>query len=202
MTVKISEDSLPVGRLFYLRDTLEVAKDMLGLILVRKTSERWLMGRIVETEAYRGSDDPASHAFRGMTKRNEFMFGKPGCAYVYFTYGAHYCLNVVTERTGIAAAVLIRAIEPLSGLEIMMKNRGVYDAYKLTNGPGKLTKALLIGREHNGVDLTSNSSSLIIVKPLEVEGFQITRTTRIGIKAATDRLWRFYIRNNMYISTK
>jgi len=160
------------------------------------------MGRIVETEAYRGSDDPASHAFRGMTKRNEIMFGKPGCAYVYFTYGAHYCLNVVTERTGMAAAVLIRALEPLSGLEIMMKNRGVYDACKLTNGPGKLTKALQIGREHNGVDLTTSSSSLIVVKPLEFERFQITRTTRIGVKVATDRLWRFYIQNSMYISKK
>jgi DNA-3-methyladenine glycosylase len=192
----------PLKPIFYERDTLLVARDLLGKNLVRCLSNRLLVGRIVETEAYRGSDDPASHSFRGRTKRNEVMFGKPGIAYVYFTYGNHYCLNVVTEKEGIPAAVLIRAVEPLEGIEDMKLNRKVERLTEVGSGPGKLTKAFQITKSENGVDVTNILSPLIISKGSENNQFEAVQTTRIGIKVATKKPWRFYILRNPYISRK
>ena len=193
----------PVPRRFYNRDTLIVAPELLGKLLVRRESSGLLVGKIVETEAYRGVDDPASHSHRGKTPRNAVMFGAPGIAYVYFTYGNHYCLNAVTEDEGTPAAVLIRAVEPLEGVDLMMRNRGVEKLTEVGSGPGKLTKALQITREQNGCDLTDPASDLKICEPSEAgKVFETVRTTRIGIRLAQDKLWRFYVKGNPHVSRK
>ncbi len=193
----------PVPRRFYSRDTLIVAPELLGKLLVRRVSSGLLVGRIVETEAYRGVDDPASHSYRGKTPRNAVMFGPPGIAYVYFTYGNHYCLNAVTEEEGTPAAVLIRAVEPLEGVNVMKRNRRVEKLTELGSGPGKLTKALQITREQNGCDLTDKASNLKICEPSEPSRvFETVHTTRIGIRLAQDRPWRFYVKGNPHVSRK
>ena len=192
----------PINRRFYTRDTLKVAKAILGKVLVRRTPLEVFTGKIVETEAYRGIDDPASHSFRGKTNRNEVMFGKPGIAYVYFTYGNHHCLNIVTERTGIPAAVLIRSIEPLKGIETMKRNRSVEKIIDVASGPGKLTKAFQITREDNNIDVTDSSSNISIHTPAKEKSFQIVQTTRIGIRLAQEFPWRFYIKENPHVSKR
>lgn len=188
-------------RRFFTRDTLTVAEELLGKRLVRYTMESKLVGRIVEVEAYGGSDDPGSHACRGMTPRNRLMFRKGGFAYVYFTYGKHYCFNVVTERQDVPGAVLIRALEPLEGIETMKKNRKTHDVLNLASGPGKLTAALNISGKQNGLDLT-RSKRLFICKPEEDENFEVVSTKRIGIRVGVDKLWRFYIKNSNFVSRK
>lgn len=195
-------ENIPIKRNFFYQDTVKVAKDILGKLLVRESSQGIFVGRIVEVEAYRGIDDPASHSYRGKTKRNEIMFGKPGVVYVYFTYGSHYCLNVVTEKAGIAAAVLIRALEPLKGIDEMKINRGVKDLTKVASGPGKLTKAFQITLEENGLDITNASSYMNIYEINKPEQFQIVQTTRIGIRLAKEFPWRFYIKDNPNVSKK
>jgi DNA-3-methyladenine glycosylase len=196
--------SVPRG--FYNRDTLTVAPELLGKLLVRRVDDDGgvLIGRIVETEAYRGVDDPASHSYRGRTLRNFVMFGRPGLAYVYFTYGNHYCLNVVTEEEGTPAAVLIRAVEPIEGVEVMKRNRGVENLIDVASGPGKLTKAFQITREQNGCDLTDRASELKIGQPNDAgdKPLSIVQTTRIGIRLAQEKPWRFYIRGNPHVSRK
>lgn len=178
-------------RTFYSRDTIIVAKDLLGKKIVRKINNHEISGIIAETEAYRHTDDPASHAFRKITERNRVMFEEVGKAYVYFTYGMHYCFNVVARNSKFdAGAVLIRSIIPEKGIEIMEKNRGVKDRKKLTDGPAKLTKALGITKEHYGVDLTLDSS-LFITEGINPE--KIITSSRIGIKIATEKLWNFKI---------
>lgn len=182
-------------RSFYSRDTIIVAKKLLGKKIVRKVGKQEISGMITETEAYRHIDDPASHAFRKMTERNKVMFDEVGKAYVYFTYGMHYCFNVVARNSKFdAGAVLIRAIMPEKGIEIMEKNRGTKDRKKLTDGPAKLTQALGITKEHYGVDLTKDSRLFIVegIKPRK-----IIASPRIGIKNATDRLWNFKIVSNI-----
>ncbi|HSB84509.1 MAG TPA: DNA-3-methyladenine glycosylase [Nitrosarchaeum sp.] len=179
-------------RMFYSRDTVIVAKSMLGKKLVRKIGNNEISGIIIETEAYRHKDDPASHAFRKITERNRVMFEEVGIAYVYFTYGMHYCFNVVAKNSKFdAGAVLIRGIMPEKGIEIMKKNRGVADIKKLTDGPAKITQAFGITKEHYGVDLTKDPKLFI------TEGIKnhekIIASPRIGIKNATDRLWNFKI---------
>ena len=192
----------PINRRFYTRDTLKVAKAILGKVLVRRTPLEVFTGKIVETESYRGTDDPASHSFRGKTNRNEVMFGKPGITYVYFTYGNHHCLNIVTERTDIPAAVLIRSIEPLKGIETMKRNRSVEKIIDVASGPGKLTKAFQITREDNNIDVTDFSSNISIHTPVEEKSFQIVQTTRIGIRLAQEFPWRFYIKENPHVSKR
>ena len=191
----------PLPRRFYIRETLTVAEELLGKKLVRHTDNTRLVGKIVEVEAYRGSDDPGSHAFRGITPRNRLMFGKGGFAYVYFTYGMHYCFNVVTERQNAPGAVLIRALEPLNGIETMRKNRGNKNLLNLTNGPAKLTEAMNITKKQNGLDLT-RSKELFICEPKVKEKFEVVSTKRIGIKGGADKPWRFYIKNNKSVSRK
>jgi len=177
-----------LDRDFYIQDTIKAAKAVLGKILVHETPEGILSGRIVETEAYL-QDDPACHASRGMTKRNLVMFGEPGHAYVYFTYGFHYCLNFVTRPKGTPEAVLIRALEPLEGIEAMRHNRKKTRDTELCSGPGKLTQAMRIDLFHNGEDLLGDR--LYVVDDAQDVG-DILCKPRIGIKEATDKLWRFY----------
>ena len=191
----------PLARQFYHRDTIEVARDMLGKILIRKMNGERLSGMIVETEAYRAGDDPASHAFRGMTERNKVMFGEPGHAYVYFTYGNHFCLNITAKDRLPAGAVLIRAVEPLEGLETMLRNRNVGRITDTTSGPGKLTKAMSITREHDGTDVCK-VGELYVGYDIEPRKFIIRSSSRIGIANGTDKQWRFFIRSNPYVSRK
>ena len=163
-------------RSFFIRPTIDVAKDLLGKFLVKDS----FIGQINEVEAYVGSIDPACHAYRGKTKRNAVMFGKPGYSYVYFIYGMYFCFNVVTEKEGIGSAVLIRGVKPISGI----------DSNQKTDGPGKLCRTFNIGREHNGIDLCSNPS-FYVADSGEVSK-KIESSRRIGIKQATDLEWRFF----------
>jgi DNA-3-methyladenine glycosylase len=182
---------------FFARYTPEVAKDILGSVLVRRIGGKVLSGRIVETEAYRGSDDPASHAFRGMSERTQVMFGKPGFAYVYFIYGNHYSLNVTTEAEGEAGAVLVRALAPLRGIVEMRANRGKERLIDLTSGPGKLAKALVIDRSLNGEDLI-NSKKLFLLRGEKPERIGVSR--RIGLSVAQETEWRYYVEGDPFVS--
>lgn len=173
---------------FYKRNTLEVAKDLLGCKLCREIDGDILSGIIVETEAYT-QDDPACHAFKGKTPRAATLFKSPGIAYVYFIYGMYHCFNVITEPEEKAGAVLIRALEPIGRINN-------------TNGPGKLCRELQITKELNEIDLTSEKSCLWIEKGIEIPQKNIQTTTRIGIKQAADYPWRFYIKDNDFVSKK
>jgi DNA-3-methyladenine glycosylase len=176
---------------------LETAPRLLGCLLIRELDGRQLIGRIVETEAY-DQADAASHSYKGRTPRTDVMFGPAGRAYVYFTYGMHYCFNVVSGQAGYGCGVLIRALEPLEGLDIMTENRGLSDRKQLTNGPAKLCQALAIDRSFNGQDLSLMPLRLELCPPLPQT--DIVQTTRIGITKETDKPWRFYIKNNPYVS--
>jgi len=189
---------MKLSRNFYSRNTKVVAKELLGKILVHKTKEGVLKGKIVEVEAYFGKKDPASHAFRKKTKRNYLMFENPGKAYVYFTYGNHWLFNIVAKEMKVPGAVLIRALEPLEGIEFMKRRRGVSEIKNLTNGPGKLTKALGIGKSQNGFDLTKDDLFLEDSN----EKFETVKAKRIGISRGKNKLLRFYIRNNNFVSKK
>lgn len=181
-----------------LNNALNAAKDLLGYKLVHETAEGLTAGIIVETEAYR-SDDPASHTYRGQTARNAVMFGPAGGAYVYFTYGMHYCFNVVTGPEGDGQAVLIRALEPTEGIELMKKRRLMDDLHQLTNGPAKLVQAMGISKSDYGANLL-NGGKLRIEPGIKPD--KITRTTRIGIKQAIEHPWRFYITGSQFVSKK
>jgi len=191
-----------LGKEFYDRKSVIVANDLIGTKLVRLLPNGTrLEGAIVETEAYGGSRDPASHAFRGKTNRNEVMFGPPGRAYVYFTYGFHYCLNIVTNpgRVG-AGAVLIRAAEPLLGLEFMTEMRGTRVLTELASGPGKLCQAFAIDKVLNGTDLTRNDSTIFLIAKSST--VNVRRSTRVGITWAKSRRWRFFLENSPFVSRK
>jgi len=191
-----------IERKFYNRDTIDVAKDLLGKILVRVVNGKILSGTIVESEAYRSTDDPASHSYRGKTERNSVMFGEVGHAYVYFTYGNHYCLNIVAKDDATpAGAVLIRAIEPIEGVSFMHKYRKTQDPYNLASGPGKLTQALKITKKQNGVDVTKKGE-LYILNGKDISRSEIVATSRIGIRVALDKQWRFLIAANKFVSKK
>lgn len=176
---------------------MEVAKRLLGCHLVRVLDRRRLAGRIVEVEAYRGEDDPASHAYGGMTERNRVMFGEEGHAYVYFTMGMHWCLNVTTERVGKAGAVLIRAMEPTEGLDLMMRNRGVERTVGLTDGPAKLTQALGIDGGLNGEDMVT-SRRLFLEKGRPPKS--VASSPRVGVSRGTELKWRFFERGSRFVS--
>lgn len=186
-------------RSFYARKTDKVARDLIGKVLWHNTRAGTAAGIIVETEAYFGSDDPASHAARKMTPRNAVMFGRPGHAYVYFCYGAHYLFNVVTEKKGVAGAVLIRALEPLEGVELMLRRRKISNPGLSTNGPGKLTAALKIGPRQNRQDLVSGS--LLILEGNKGK-MPIKQSGRIGISNGKHLLHRYYWAGNPYVSAK
>lgn len=193
----------PLPREFYEQDTLVVAQKLLGQKVVRRlTTGESLSGVIVETEGYL-TGDPASHAFRGETPRNRAMFGPPGHAYVYLSYGFHRMLNVVCGPPGVGEAVLIRAIEPISGIDAMRRHRsGIEKARLLTNGPGKLAQALGLTRAgDDGKDVTDPESDLVIAAH-SFGPFEVVSTTRIGISQGIDSPWRYYVRGNPYVSRR
>jgi DNA-3-methyladenine glycosylase len=184
-------------RRFFDGYTPTVARALLGTVLVRVLDGERLSGRIVETEAYRGVRDPASHAYRGRTRRNAVMFGDGGHAYVYFSYGFHWCLNVTTEPAGRAGAVLIRAIEPIDGLRQMMSNRSLNSEDRLADGPGKLTQALGIDSTLNGEDMVT-SHRLFVEEGKKAKG--IGSSSRVGIRQGVQFRWRFYVKESEFVS--
>jgi DNA-3-methyladenine glycosylase len=200
-----------LNREFYDRDSLIVAQELLGKILVREINGQKISVRIVETEAYMGITDRAAHSFGGRrTARVEVMYGGPGFSYVFLVYGMYYCFNIVTREEGNPQAVLIRAVEPIGGLDLIAQNRfkkpyhllSKSQIKNLTNGPGKLCGALLIDKSLNGEDLCGNT---LYVEEGEHEKFHIVTSKRIGIdyaEEARDYLWRFYIADNQYVSVK
>ena len=192
----------PLPRAFYDRETLTVARELIGKTLLRRTTDGVAGGMIVETEAYTAANDPAAHGFRGQTPRNRSMFGGPGYAYVYRSYGIHSCLNVVTEGRGIAAAVLIRAIRPQIGVELMRRRRGERVADRdLARGPGRLCQALALTIDDDGADLLGPALWLTEM-PGQDEAPPIATTTRIGITQAADLPWRFVVVGDPYISAR
>ncbi|MDD5341379.1 MAG: DNA-3-methyladenine glycosylase [Patescibacteria group bacterium] len=200
---------------FYQQNTFKLAKALLGKFLIRKIGKKILMGKIVEVEAYYGFQDKASHASRGKTERNKIMFGHPGVAYIYMIYGMYYCLNIITEEKNFPAAILIRALEPLDchpehsrrvaicknyGSAMLTMTRGA------TNGPGKLCRALKIDKKLNGENLITSKKLYLAQNPkIKIKNSQITSAERIGIDYAgkyKHKPWRFYIKDNKYISKK
>jgi DNA-3-methyladenine glycosylase len=193
----------PLARSFYGRETLEVARDLLGKVLTVSSVEGECSGRIVETEAYSG-DDPASHSAKGETPRASIMFGEPGVAYVYFIYGMYEMINFVTEPKGHAGAVLIRALEPLRGEALMQRRRALGRAvvkplksWELASGPGKLCRALGVQMRHNGAKL---SGPEVIVSDDGYEPESVSVSPRVGITAAKDKPWRFFVTGNRCVS--
>lgn len=200
-----------LDREFYLQDTLTAARELLGKFIVHETSGYKIVGKIIETEAYIGPEDKASHSYGGRrTARNEVMYRRGGVAYVYFIYGMYYCFNVVTEEEGKPAAVLVRALEPVEGMDVMsrfrygMEYNGLSPRQKinLANGPGKLCSAMSIGRAENGFDLCGNK---LYICEGSGESFEIKTSTRVNISYAgeyVNKPWRFYIAGNKYVSRK
>jgi DNA-3-methyladenine glycosylase len=186
-------------RPFYRRPSLEVARDLLGRTLVRTLPDgARLSGRIVEAEAYR-RDDPASHSYRGRTPRTDVMFGLPGRLYVYFTYGMHFCMNVVTGRDGEGSAVLLRAVEPLEGLDRMAEHRGLESPRLLCAGPGRLCQAFAVGREQNGTDLVTGPD-VRIERGSPVSEHEVVAGPRVGITVALEQPWRFVVATSRFLS--
>jgi len=192
----------PLPRSFYARPVLTVAKDVIGKVLVHRTPAGVLAARIVEAEAYRGPEDRAAHSWAGRrTPRTEAMFGPPGFAYVFFVYGMHWHLNLVTTRAGAPHAVLLRAAEPLVGAALMAQRRGRPETnVNLCNGPGKLCQAFDIGRQHYGVDLTRGA---LFLSDATTPAGRIGRSARIGVdyaEAWADKPWRFFELDNPWVS--
>lgn len=200
---------MKLNREFYSRDTITVAKELLGKVLVHKVNGNTLKGKIVETEAYLGIEDKAAHAYGGRrTKRVETMYGLPGTAYVYLIYGMYYCFNIITVKEGVPQGVLIRGIEPLQGIDQMLENRFKRPIDEITknqkknisNGPGKLSMAFQIDKDYNGIDLCGQT---IYLEDGAEEKIKIIETTRIGIdyaEEARDFLYRYYIDGNPHVS--
>jgi DNA-3-methyladenine glycosylase len=195
-----------LSKQFYTRNLLTVARELPGKILVKKYGKTFLAGKIVEVEAYDGMIDEAAHTFTGKTKRNEIMFNDGGYFYVYFTYGAHFCCNIVTGKKDHGTAVLIRAVEPLAGIKKMSLNRynkitlTEKEKLNLTSGPGKVCEAFGITKEHYGLDITGDK--IFLLDRPKLKKSEIVITKRIGIKKSVDLPWRFYIKDNPYVSRK
>ncbi len=202
-----------LGSYFYNRDALTVARELLGKILVRKINGVILKGKIVETEAYVGARDKACHAYGGKrTNRTEALYGEPGITYVYSIYGMYYCLNLICEKKDVAAGVLIRGIEPLEKIEEMSKLRfkkeykelSNYEKKNFSNGPSKLCMALGIDKRDNCINTISSEEIYVEENSID-ENFEVVESKRIGIdyaEEAKDFLWRFYIKDNKFISKK
>jgi DNA-3-methyladenine glycosylase len=194
----------PLPRSFYLQPTLVVARRLLGKVLVHETADGLSAGRIVETEAYRGPADRAAHSRGGhRSARNEVMYGPPGRAYVYFVYGMHHCVNVVTQAADVPEAVLIRALEPVAGVALMRARRALPDApeWRLCRGPGALCQALAIDRDENGADL--RRARLTVRRAPEVPARLVLRTPRVGVDYAgghAARPWRFVVATSPAVS--
>jgi DNA-3-methyladenine glycosylase len=193
-----------LGRDFFARDTLTVARELLGQRLVRQLGGRRIAGRIVEAEAYVGEEDRACHAAPGRTARNAVMYGPAGYAYVYFIYGMHHCFNVVTAHEGFPAAVLVRALEPLEGLDAMRRHRKGRAGVELTNGPAKLCYALAIDRALNGADLVAGEA-LWLERDEGVPDAEVATGPRVNVRGDERALtvpWRFWIRDSVYVSKR
>jgi DNA-3-methyladenine glycosylase len=196
----------PLPRAFYKPSAARVAPALLGHWLMRRVVGGFCGGPIVETEAYL-CNDPACHGARGPTERNRVMFGEPGFGYVYLIYGYHFCVNAVCRPAGAAEAVLIRAVEPAFGPEIMSGCRPVEELRQLTNGPAKLCQALAIDRRHNGLDLCSSDSEMFIARNPAIRAFRrergpVVTTTRIGIRLAAELPLRFYLEKSLSVSRR
>lgn len=191
---------------FYIRDVHTVAKELLGKLFVRRVEEKFLICKIVEVEAYDGRIDEAAHSYNGKTKRNEIMFQGGGNLYVYFTYGMHFCSNVVTGKVDEGTAVLLRAMEPVDGIEQMTlnqygkKNITEKEKINLTNGPAKICQAFSIARKENGTSLIGDE--IFIIDQPKIPSSQIGISRRIGIKKSVDLPWRYFIKNNPFVSKK
>lgn len=188
----------PLPASFYDRPTELVARELLGAILEHKSEDGVASGRIVETEAYLGPDDPACHAVAGRTERTWHLHGPPGVAYVYFVYGVHWCFNAVTREEGHGSAVLVRAIEPVGGLSLMRTRRGARRDVDLTSGPGKLCQALGIDGALDGTRLDRGSLRILAGPPVDEAGVDVT--PRIGITRAAEWPLRWLVRGNPYVS--
>jgi DNA-3-methyladenine glycosylase len=193
-------DPQPLSRAFYARDPASVARDLVGKQLIRQSPAGLAAGRIVEVEAYLSGRDPACHANRGMTRRNATMFGPPGHAYVYMIH-SRWCLNAVTEDVGLGSAVLIRAIEPLVGLDLMRERRGREQLLDLARGPARLCQSLDVTKQFDGWDLTVGRELWIADDPsANSTALRIIRSPRIGISSARHRLLRFYLAGSKFVS--
>jgi DNA-3-methyladenine glycosylase len=198
MSDLLTSSTLP--REFYSRNSPEVAKALLGKLLVRKVNGIKLIGRIVETEAYLGLEDEAAHSFIGETTRNRILFGEAGYTYVHSIHRYH-CIDIVAGQPNLPVSVLIRAVEPIESIELMKQNRNTTDEKNLTNGPGKLCQAFGITRIMNGIDVTDDSSEIVIYESdLNVTDDAIITSSRIGISKAKDLPLRFYIGSSSYVS--
>ncbi len=186
-----------ISQSFFDKPVERLAKDLLGCELAHKSSEGTTAGLIVETEAYHQTDE-ASHSFRGRTARTAVMFGPAGHAYIYFTYGRHWCFNITAEECGVGAAVLIRALEPTKGLGLMMKRRGKDDISELCSGPSKLVQSMGITKADYGKPIFTGSFRLKLRN--EVANLSIRSGPRIGISKAKDKPWRFWIQDNGFVS--
>ena len=203
--VEAGSNSPKLSPPFFHQPTLKVAKELLGKFLIRKIGRKILAGMIVETEAYVGFHDQASHAHKGKTPRNAVMFGPGGFSYVYLIYGMYSCFNITTEEKNYPAAVLIRALEPIDGINLMKKFRGADEVTNLCSGPGKLCQAFKITRELSGLDLTKSKNFWLEDRGLIIKQKQIVKAPRIGVDYAgnyKDKLWRFYLKDNKFVSKK
>ena len=189
----------PLPRDFYHREPVDVARDLLGKVLVRRDRAGLCSGRIVETEAYLASGDTACHAFRGRTRKNATMFGPPGHLYVYPIHARH-CLNIVTQPAGIASAILIRAVEPLAGIRLMQSRRRLSDLLQLARGPARLCEAFHVDRRLDGWDLT-RGTRIWITDGVAVTPDQIRGSARVGVTSAQDMQLRFFVADCLYVSS-
>lgn len=191
------KDILP--RSFYRDESRLIAPKLLGKYVIRRIGDEILVGKIVETEAYLPFIDTAAHSYKGKTPRTAVLWGEPGFTYVYSIHKYH-SLDIATSEVGIPGAVLIRAVEPIEGIEMMKKLRGVEEIQKLTSGPGKLCQAMIITRELNGVDVTNPQSPIFILEGEVVKADEIATSTRIGVTSAKELEMRFFIKNNSFVS--
>ena len=192
-----------MNRSFFRQDTVELARKLLGCLLVHRTPEGAVAGMIVEAEAYVGAVDKACHAYRNRSERTEIMYHDGGYAYVYLIYGMHYCFNVVTGPSGEGNAVLVRALEPVIGLDLMRKRRQTNQLQNLCSGPGKVCQALAVTKEQYGLDLCDPSSPLRLVRFRSIPDDRITSSPRINVAYAEEAAawpWRFYVKDNVYVS--
>jgi DNA-3-methyladenine glycosylase len=191
---------------FFQKAVLKIAPKLLGKYFVKKEGQKLLIGKIIEVEAYVDKIDEASHSFNGVTKRNKLMFASGGKLYVYFIYGNHYCCNVVCDKEGVGSAVLIRALEPLKGIEIMVERRfrksevTAKEFLNLTNGPGKICRAFNIAKDENGKDLCGEE--IFLAEGEKVPKKNVLQSPRIGIKKSKELPWRFYLKDNPFVSAK
>lgn len=191
--------SNPLPREFYEVPALELAKKLLGRLLVSRIDDEFTSGLIVETEAYLSSNDPASHAARGKTPRTAVQWGPPGVTYVYLIYGMYHCMNIVSDPEGTAGCVLLRAVEPIHGIARMQRRRPRAKTHvQLSNGPGKLTAALGVNRQHNAIDLTQEVLSICDYE--EQRNFDVCRSSRIGLTEGLELPYRYYVQDNPYVS--